>query len=68
MLESLFLKVADFQTSNFIEKRLQPSCFPVAKFLRNTYFEEHMRMAASELTLRSDCLERFFGQSLSKSF
>ena len=60
MLESLFLKVADLQASNFIEKRLQPSCFPVAKFLQNTYFEEHMRMAASELTLRSDCLELFF--------
>ena len=38
----------------------QHRCFPVAKFLRNTYLEEHLRTAASELTLRSDCLELCF--------
>ena len=32
------------------------------------YFEEHLRTAASELTLGSDCLGTFSGQSLSKPF
>ena len=27
---------------------------------KNTYFEEHQRMAASEVTLGSDCLGLFF--------
>ena len=61
MLESLFHKVADLQACNFIKKRLQHRCFSVAKFLQNTYFEEHLRTAASELTLRSECLEFCFG-------
>ena len=60
VLESLFHEVADLQTSNFIKKMLQHRCFPVANFLRNTYFEEHLRAAASELSLRSDCLEICF--------
>ena len=36
MLESLFNKVARFQISNFIKKKLQHKCFPLnfAKFLR----------------------------------
>ena len=35
-LESFFNNVASLQTSNFIKKRLQHSCFPmnIAKFLR----------------------------------
>ena len=61
LLESLFYKVADLQTFNFIKKRLQPSCFPfIVKIWRNTYFEEHLRTAASELTSRSNCLELCF--------
>ena len=33
-----------------LKKRLRHSCFPVntAKLLRKHYFEEHLRMAASE--------------------
>ena len=36
MLESLFNNVADLKASNFVEKRLQPGCFPVklGKLLR----------------------------------
>ena len=33
---------------------------------KNTYSEEHLRTTASELTLGSDCLGPFPGQSLSK--
>ena len=59
-VKSLFHKVADLQACNFLKKRLQHSCFPVTKFLQNTYFEEHLRTAATELFLRSDCLELCF--------
>ena len=59
-MKSLFHKVADLQACNFLKKRLQHSCFPVTKFLQNTYFEEHLRTAATELFLRSDCLELCF--------
>ena len=49
---------------NFIKKRLQQRCFTVAKFcceiFKNTYFEEHLRTAASELTLENDYLELCF--------
>ena len=49
VLESLFNKVAYLKACNLIKKRLQHGCFPVniAKFLRNTYFEEHIQTAAS---------------------
>ena len=30
------------------------------EIFKNTYFEEHLHTAASELTLRSDCLELCF--------
>ena len=60
MVEPLLQKVADLQACNFIKKRLQHKCFSVAKFLRSTYYKEHLRTAASELTLRSDCLELRF--------
>ena len=60
VLESLFRKVSDFQSCSFIKKRFQRRCFHVAKFLQNTYFEEHLRAAAFELTLRSECLEHSF--------
>ena len=50
----------NFVAWNSIKKRLQHICFPVAKFLGDTYFVEHMRMAASGLTLRSGCLELCF--------
>ena len=45
---SLFNKVAGLQAYNFINKRLQHRCFTVniAKFIKNTYFEEHLRTAA----------------------
>ena len=49
VLESLFNKHAGLQACNFIKNRLQHRCFPVdiAKFLRTTYFEEHLQTAAS---------------------
>ena len=49
MLEYLFNKVAGRQFCNFIKNKLQQGCFPVniAKFLKNTYFKEHLQMAAS---------------------
>ena len=48
---------------NFIKKRLQHSC---CKIFKNIHFEEHLHMAASELSLESDCLELYFLQFLSK--
>ena len=47
MLESLFNRVADTKACNFNKKRFQRRHFPVniAKLLRNTYFEEHLRTA-----------------------
>ena len=52
VLESLFNQVPGLQCCNIINKRLQHKCFHVniAKYLENTYFEEHMRTAASEDT------------------
>ena len=49
VLESLFNNAADLQVCDFIKKRLQHRCFPViiAKFFKNTYFEEHLQTAAS---------------------
>ena len=44
MLESLFHKVVDMKSCNFIKKRLH-RCFPVniAKILRTVFFIEHLR-------------------------
>ena len=49
VLESLFNKVTGLQGHNFTKKRLQHRCFPVniANF-KNTYFEKHLRTAASD--------------------
>ena len=61
MLEFFFLfnKVAALQACNIIKKRLQHKRFPVnfAKFLR-TYFEEHLRTAASIATAKTLYLGR----------
>ena len=71
-MKSLLNKVVDRKACKLIKKRPQYRCFPgnIAKFLmfsceyceifKNTYFEEHLRTAASEVTLRSDCLGRSF--------
>ena len=71
-MKSLLNKVVGRKACKFIKKRPQHRCFPVniATFLmfsceyceifKNTYFEEHLRTAASEVTLRSDCLGRSF--------
>ena len=32
----------------------------LCEIFKNTYFEQHLRTAASELTLQSDCLELYF--------
>ena len=44
VLDSLFNKVLDLQTSNFIKKWLQHRCFPVnfANFLRTAFSIEHL--------------------------
>ena len=44
MLGSLFNKVVDLQSCNFIKRRLQHRCFPVniAKILRTAFFIEHL--------------------------
>ena len=48
----MFLKISEIagpQAGNFIKKRLQQRCFPVKfEIFKNTYFEEHMRTAASK--------------------
>ena len=49
MLESLFKEVEVLQGCNFIKNRLQHSCFPMNIF-KNTYFKEHLRMAAASET------------------
>ena len=51
MLESLFNKVAGLRVCNFIKMILQQICFPVklAKFLKNTYSEEHLRTTADQM-------------------
>ena len=44
MLNSLFIKAAGLQGSNFMKKKLQHRCFPVniAKFFRISFFKEHL--------------------------
>ena len=36
------------------------------EIFKNTNFEEHLDTAASDVTLESDCLRLFSGESLSK--
>ena len=62
MLESLFNKVAYLYACNFVRKRLQHECFPVAKFLRKFNLKN-----ASELTLSNDCLELCLWTAASKT-
>ena len=47
-----FNKVAGLRLANVLKKRLQHRCFPVnvAELFKNTYFEEHLRTAASGIT------------------
>ena len=71
-MKSLLNTVVVRKPCKFIKKRPQHRFFPVniAKFLmffceyceisKNTYFEEDLRTAASEVTLGSDCLGRSF--------
>ena len=59
VIVSLSHKAAQLQSCNIIKERLQYRCF-LAKFLRNSYFEEHLRTAASGLTLQNDCLKLCF--------
>ena len=49
MLESLFNKAVDLQICNFIKKRFQQKVFSCDywEIFKNTYFEEHLRTAAS---------------------
>ena len=53
--KNLFLKkfaifIGKLQACNFIKNGLQHRCFPlkIAKIFKNTYFEEHLPMAASD--------------------
>ena len=45
MLKYLFNKIKGLKAWNFIKKRLEHKCFPVKfrKFLRTTFFTEHLR-------------------------
>ena len=70
VLKSLLNKVADHKP--LLER---DKCFPTQMFSceyreisKKIYFEEHLRTAASEVTLGSDCLGLFSGESLSKPF
>ena len=49
MLESGFNQIAGLKACNFIITRPQHRCFPenFAKLFKNTYFEDHLRKAAS---------------------
>ena len=51
MTESLFNENGDLRACNFIKKRLQHGMFPceIRKFLKNTYFEEHLRTNADQM-------------------
>ena len=46
----LFNKAAGLRPATLLKKRLWHRCFPVnfAKFFKNTFFTEHLRMTASE--------------------
>ena len=58
LLKSLLNKVPGRKPYKFVKKGLQHRCFPanIAKLFKNTYLEEHLRTAASEVTLGSDFL------------
>ena len=44
----------------FYENETPTQVFSCCEIYKNTYFEEHLRTAASEITLESDCLELCF--------
>ena len=67
LLKKLFIKILQYSQENtcvksllnknfIIKKWLPQKCFPVNETVKNTCFEEHLHMAASEETLGSDCL------------
>ena len=60
--ENTFVEVSFKKAAcNFIKKRYQHIfSFEYCEISRNTYFEEHLRTAASEVTLGTDCLGLFF--------
>ena len=74
VLESLVNKVAELQACNFIKKWLQDRCFPVniAKFLRTTFFIEHLRWLVLQVLYNNSCSQKFYELhqtvSSSKSF
>ena len=49
MLESLFNEVTGTQACNFTKKRIQPQVFSCeyCEIFKNTYFDKHLRTAAS---------------------
>ena len=58
MLESFLNKVAGLGSATLLKKRFQHRCFPVDIF-QNTYFEEHLRTAASADILLEFCNDTF---------
>ena len=48
-VKKLFLKILQYSPGKHL-----------CKIFKSNYFEEHLHMAASELTLQSDCLELCF--------
>ena len=47
VLESLFKKVTDLKSCNFIKKRLQYRQFPV-NIAKEHYFDKHLQTASSD--------------------
>ena len=47
-------------SSSTLLKRGSNTAVLLLRILKNTYFQEHLRMAAFELTLESACLEPCF--------
>ena len=53
-----FIKLQTFRLATISKRDSTPKqVFSCCEIFKNTYFKEHMHMVASELTLRSDCLE-----------
>ena len=56
----LFNKVSGLRTATLLKRRLRHRCFPVnlAKFLKNTFFTEHLRTTASDSSAMQNISEK----------
>ena len=61
MLESLFNKTVGLKACNFIKKTpVQVHSCEYCKTLKNTYFEEHLRITNSEIVPEHPHINRLF--------